>query len=96
MGTRVVDALLTWLGGRRAVKTDGPSHFLPSGAPSTATRLRDHVLGQWGIPVLSVPVAGRLMAYQRSAAFRRELAAQLRARGVPLPMPATQVQSSAG
>ena len=88
-GTRVVDVLLTWPGGRLAVEVDGPHHFLTD--PDTgarrrngATVLRDAQLRRWGLDVLSVPVEDRSLAELRSAAFRAELAAMLRDRGVPL------------
>ena len=88
-GTRVVDVLLTWPGGRLAVEVDGPHHFLTD--PDTgarrrngATVLRDAQLRRWGIDVLSVPVEGRSLRELRSPAFRAELAAMLRDHGVPL------------
>ena len=86
-GTRVVDVLLTWPGGRLAVEVDGPYHFLTD--PDTgercrngATVLRDAQLRRWGLDVLSVPVEDRPIAALRSDAFRAELAALLRDRGV--------------
>ena len=88
-GTRIVDVLLTWPGGRLAIEVDGPYHFLTD--PDTgerrrdgATVLRDAQLRRWGLDVLSVPVAGRTVAELRSDAFCAELAALLRERGVPL------------
>ena len=88
-GTRVVDALLEWPGGRLAVEVDGPSHFttLPDTGeawPTGATRLRDAQLRRWGLDVLSVPVADRSRQHYRSASFQAELAALLRDRGVPI------------
>jgi hypothetical protein len=58
-GARVVDALLTWPGGRVAVEVDGPLHCLRDarGAltiPNTPTRLRNHILEQWGYIVVSL------------------------------------------
>ena len=88
-GSRIVDALVTWPGGRLAVEVDGPHHFLSD--PSTgelrrngATVLRDAQLRRWGLDVLSVPVVDRTIAELRSDAFRAELATLLRERGVPL------------
>ena len=88
-GSRMVDALVTWPGGRLAVEVDGPTHFIPSPdgtgtALSTATRLRDHQLAAWGLPLLSIPVADKPSRHFKSAAFKAELAEQLRAAGVPL------------
>ena len=88
-GSRIVDALVTWPGGQLAVEVDGPHHFIPSpdGASmvkSTATRLRDHQLKAWGIPVLSIKVAGKPVRHFQSAAFQAELAEKLRVAGVPL------------
>ena len=88
-GTRMVDALVTWPGGRLAVEVDGPYHFIPSPdgvgtVKSTATRLRDHQLAAWRVPVLSIPVAGKPVRYFKSSDFQEELAEQLRAAGVPL------------
>ena len=88
-GSRMVDALLTWPGGRLAVEVDGPTHFIPSPngsgkVKSTATRLRDHQLAAWDVPMLSIPVTGIPLRHFKTAAFQAELAAQLRAAGVPL------------
>ena len=88
-GSRMVDALLTWPGGRLAVEVDGPTHFIPSPngsgkVKSTATRLRDHQLAAWDVRMLSIPVADKSVPYLKSAAFQTALAEQLRAAGVPL------------
>ena len=93
-GTRVVDALLEWPGGRLAVEVDGPHHFttLPDTGeawPTGATRLRDAELRRWGFNVLSVPVGARSLLHYRSASFQSELAALLRSRGVPIVTSAT-------
>jgi hypothetical protein len=87
--SRAVDALVTWPSGRLAVEVDGPTHFIPSPdgvgtVRSTATRLRDHQLAAWGLPMLSIEVAGKPPRHFSSAAFRAELAARLRAAGVPV------------
>ena len=87
-GSRCVDVLLTWPGGRLAVEVDGPSHFVTDMATgeqwrSGATVLRDTLLRRWGLDVLSVPVSGGPAAL-RTAERRAELAAMLRERGVPL------------
>ena len=92
-GTRVVDVLLTWPGGRLAVEVDGPHHFLTD--PDTgerrrdgATVLRDAQLRRWGLDVLSIPVAGCSFAELSSCSFQEELRTLLRQRGVPtLAMP---------
>ena len=94
-GTRVVDALLEWQGGRLAVEVDGPHHFttLPDTGeawPTGATRLRDAELRRWGLDVLSVPVGDRSPQHFRSAAFQAELAALLCRRGVPMVSPTTE------
>ena len=88
-GSRMVDALVTWPGGRLAVEADGPTHFIPSPdgvgtVKSTATRLRDHQLAEWDVPVLPVKVAGKPVRYFASSDFQAELAEQLRSAGVPL------------
>ena len=88
-GSRIVDALVAWPGGQLAVEVDGPTHFIPSPdgvgtVTSTATRLRDHQLAAWGVPVLSVAVAGKPVSYFRSPDFEAQLAEQLRNVGVPL------------
>ena len=88
-GSRIVDALVTWPGGQLAVEVDGPTHFIPSPdgvgtVTSTATRLRDHQLAAWGVPVLSVAVAGKPVSYFRSPDFEAQLAEQLRDVGVPV------------
>ena len=93
-GTRVVDALLEWPGGRLAVEVDGPHHFttLPDTGEAWATgatRLRDAELHRWGLDVLSVPVGDRSPQQYRSTSFQAELAALLRSRGVPIVTPAT-------
>jgi RAP domain len=93
-GSRVVDILLTWPGGRVAVEVDGPSHFLRDvrGAltvPDTPTRLRDHIREQWGYTVVSVRLDDWPYGSLGSYAFREALAARLRAAGVPLPAPGT-------
>ena len=89
-GTRDVDALLEWPGGRLAVEVDGPHHFttLPDTGeawPTGATQLRDAELRRWGLDVLSVPVADRSRQHFRSASFQAELMALLRSHGVPIP-----------
>ena len=92
----MVDALVTWPGGRLAVEVDGPTHFIPSPdgtgtVLSTATRLRDHQLAAWEVPMLSVPVADKPVRHFKSAAFMAQLAEQLRAAGVPIaPMTAEE------
>jgi RAP domain len=89
-GSRIVDILLTWPGGRVAVEVDGPSHFLrdASGARTildTPTRMRNHILEQWGFTVVSVRLEDWPYRTWESAEFRQSLAARLRAAGVPLP-----------
>ena len=85
-----MDALVTWPGGQLAVEVDGPTHFIPDPAggggtvKSTATRLRDLQLAAWGVPVLSVEVAGKPVRHFSSAAFQAELTTRLRGAGVPL------------
>ena len=86
-GSRVVDVLLEWPGGRVAVEVDGPTHFLEGadGARtrlSTSTLLRNHRLQMWGIEVASIPVAG--CGDLRSPAFRALVAERLGAAGIPL------------
>jgi RAP domain len=88
-GSRVLDVLLTWPGGRVAVEVDGPSHFLRDarGAltiPNTPTRLRDHILEQWGYTVVSVRLADWPYGSLCTDEFRDALAARLRAASVPL------------
>ena len=88
-GSRIVDALVTWPGGQLAVEADGPTHFIPSPdgigtVTSTATRLRDHQLAAWGVPVLSVAVADKPVSYFTSPDFEAQLAEQLRDVGVPV------------
>ena len=89
-GSRAVDILVTWPGGHLAVEADGPTHFIPSPTggggivKSTATRLRDHQLAAWGVPVLSVEVTDVPLPHFRSAAFKTLLTEQLRSAGVPI------------
>ena len=89
-GSRAVDILVTWPGGQLAVEADGPTHFIPSptdgGGPvkSTATRLRDHQLAAWGLPMLSVEVGSVPLQHFTSNAFKAQLREQLRDAGVPI------------
>ena len=90
-GSRAADILVTWPGGQLAVEADGPTHFIPSPTggrggtvKSTATRLRDHQLAVWGVPVLSIEVGGVPLPHFRSAVFKADLAAGLHAAGVPI------------
>jgi hypothetical protein len=87
--SRSVDALVTWPGGQLAIEVDGPTHFRAShssscGPPAASTRLRDYILQQWGLQVLSFPVVGQQMHDMRLGAFQQHLGAQLRRAGVPL------------
>ena len=105
-GSRVTDALVTWPGGQLAVEVDGPTHFIPdptggSGTvKSTATRLRDHQLAAWGVPVLSVEVTDVPVQHFSTAAFEVELTERLRGAGVPFAAdsacaaPSTRMRSS--
>jgi hypothetical protein len=88
-GSRSVDALVTWPGGQLAIEVDGPTHFMSfrgssCGPPTASTRLRDYILRQWGLQVLSVPVIGQQMHDMRSGAFQQQLESRLRRAGVPL------------
>jgi hypothetical protein len=94
-GSRSVDALVTWPGGQLAIEVDGPTHFRSShsshsshssscGPPAASTRLRDYILQQWGLQVLSIPVVGQQMHDMRSGAFKQHLGALLRREAVPL------------
>jgi hypothetical protein len=86
-GSRVVDVLLKWPGGKLAVEVDGPTHFLEDAGGertrlTTATLLRSHILQMWGTVVASIPVAG--WGNLRSPAFRALVAERLRSAGIPL------------
>jgi RAP domain len=86
-GSRVVDVLLEWPGGKVVVEVDGPTHFLEDadGARtrlSTSTLLRNRTLQVWDYRVASIPVAG--WGDLRSPAFRALVVERLRAAGVPL------------
>ena len=88
-GSRVVDVLLEWPGGRVAVEVDGPSHFLEDadGARTrldTRTLLRNHTLRMWGITVVSVRLEDYAHGALTTPAFEGALARQLCAAGVPL------------
>jgi RAP domain len=90
-GSRVVDLLLVWPGGKVAVEADGPSHFLrdASGARTildTPTRMRNHILEQWGYTVVAVRLDDWPYGAWESDEFRQSLAARLCAAGVPLPV----------
>ena len=88
-GSRIVDALVTWPGGRLAVEVDGPHHFLSD--PSTgelrrngATVLRDAQLRRWGLDMMSVQVGATSEEALRSTEFCDALAGGLRQAGVPV------------
>jgi len=87
-GSRVVDVLLTWPGGRVAVEVDGPYHFEEdaTGARTrltTSTLMRDATLQTlWGIKVVSIPIVG--WGDLRSSAFRTLVAERLCTAGVPV------------
>ena len=86
-GSRVVDVLLEWPGGRVAAEVDGPHHFLEDASGErtrldTRTLLRNRTLQMWGFEVASIPVAG--WGDLRSLAFRALIVERLRAAGVPL------------
>jgi hypothetical protein len=88
-GSRSVDALVTWPGGQLAIEVDGPTHFLSShgsscGPPTASTRLRDYILRQWGLQVLSVPVVDLQLHHLRSGSFQQQLESRLRRAGVPV------------
>jgi hypothetical protein len=93
-GSRSVDALVTWPGGQLAIEVDGPTHFRAPhsshsshssscGPLAASTRLRDYILQQWGLQVLSIPVVGQQMHDMRSGAFQQHLGARLRQAGIP-------------
>jgi hypothetical protein len=89
-GSRIVDNLLTWPSGKVAVEVDGPSHCLrdASGARTilnTPTRMRNHILEQWGYTAVSVRLEDSPFESLESDEFRQALAACLQAAGVPLP-----------
>jgi RAP domain len=95
-GSRVVDFLLTWPGGKVAFEVDGPSHFLRNadGALTilnTRTRMRNHTLEQWGYTVVSMRLENWPYGTLESDEFKQSLAARLRAAGVPLPAPASDI-----
>jgi hypothetical protein len=80
---------VTWPEGQLAIEVDGPTHFTssrgPSCGPSTAsTRLRNYILRQWGLQVLSVPVVGLQLHDFRLSVFRQQLESGLQRAGVPL------------
>jgi hypothetical protein len=92
-GTRAVDILLTWPGGKPvAIEVEGPHHFLrsPGGGLNvvdTPTRLRNHVLERWGFAVVQVnrQNAGVDYPHVESDKFRTWLEGKLRDAGVPVP-----------
>jgi RAP domain len=91
-GSRVADFLLTWPGGRVTIEVDGPLHFRRAarGAltiPNTATRMRNHILEQWGYSVVAVRLEDWPYGAWESDGFQQSLAVRLRAAGVPLPAP---------
>ena len=86
-GSRVVDMLLKWPGGRVAVEVDGPSHFLEDAdgertTLTTGTLLRNRTLEQWGLTVVSLHFEGPNDIH--TASFAARMASQLREAGVPL------------
>jgi hypothetical protein len=86
-GSRTVDALVTWPGEQFAIEVDGPNPFVSSpgsscGPPTASTWLRDYVLRQWELQVLSVPVVDLQLHQQRSGAFQHQLESRLRRAGV--------------
>jgi hypothetical protein len=91
-GSRIVDLLLSWPGGKVVVEVDGPSHSGrgASGALTilnTSTRMRNHILEQWGHTVVSVQLGTDSyieLESDKYSAFRRSLVYRLRAAGVPL------------